>query len=305
MSTRRVFLVEDDAFLADAIRGVISDLGAACTVFPSVAAAEAVISDSPPDLLLADLALPLADSALITQCEARAGHWGGVALIRLAMKHWHGTRYGLVTGQPSADARQWCQDNGVDYLLKPVSRSSLERLVCQRRLRAFVVHGRDLGALRKARDVLGVTCVDPVVLLEQPSQGRTVIEKFEAVSANCDCVVVVMTPDDIGCLAVAAQDETMLRVRQNVLFELGYFCGRYGRTSGRVLLLQFGDVEIPSDLAGVVRVDGTMDARELRVAVSKELGQAVLRDGRMGECSPQHDDTQRRESDGASSPPVS
>ena len=41
----------------------------------------------------------------------------------------------------------------------------------------------------------------------------------------------------------------------NVLLELGYFLGTLRRTSGRVVVLRKGDVEIPSDLAGVVYID--------------------------------------------------
>lgn len=42
------------------------------------------------------------------------------------------------------------------------------------------------------------------------------------------------------------------RARQNVIFELGFFIGRLGRQ--RVCALHKGDVEIPSDFAGVLWV---------------------------------------------------
>ena len=42
----------------------------------------------------------------------------------------------------------------------------------------------------------------------------------------------------------------MKQPRQNVLLELGYFIGRLGRD--RVCALKRGNVEIPSDFAGVV-----------------------------------------------------
>jgi hypothetical protein len=50
--------------------------------------------------------------------------------------------------------------------------------------------------------------------------------------------------------ASPAMNQPTSRVRQNVIFELGYFAGALGR--GRVCLLRKGDVEIPSDLYGVV-----------------------------------------------------
>ena len=39
-----------------------------------------------------------------------------------------------------------------------------------------------------------------------------------------------------------------------MIFELGVFIGRFGRRSGRVIVLHKGDLEIPSDLAGVIYI---------------------------------------------------
>ncbi|HHY2883632.1 TPA: TIR domain-containing protein [Enterobacter asburiae] len=77
---------------------------------------------------------------------------------------------------------------------------------------------------------------------------RTIIEKFEAESGDVSFAIVLMTPDDSG--SALASESTRLRARQNVLYELGYFAGKLGR--GKVLVLRKGDIEIPSDLAGVL-----------------------------------------------------
>ena len=42
------------------------------------------------------------------------------------------------------------------------------------------------------------------------------------------------------------------RTRQNVIFEFGYFIGKFGRARVRALIK--GDVEIPSDYSGVVYI---------------------------------------------------
>ena len=39
---------------------------------------------------------------------------------------------------------------------------------------------------------------EPLVLREQPSRGKTIIEKYEEQSARIDCVFVLLTPDDVG-----------------------------------------------------------------------------------------------------------
>jgi predicted nucleotide-binding protein len=112
----------------------------------------------------------------------------------------------------------------------------------------FIVHGHDEAALQGLARFLEKLDLKVIVLREQPDQGRTIIEKFEQSSADVGFAVVLMTPDDVGS-SVGATDHDA-RTRQNVIFELGFFAGKLGR--GRVCLLRKGDVEIPSDLFGVI-----------------------------------------------------
>ncbi len=90
---------------------------------------------------------------------------------------------------------------------------------------------------------------DPIILSEQTSGARTIIEKFEAKS-KVGFAVVLLTPDDEGCKRGSEDHEP--RARQNVVFELGYFVGR--RSRDRVCDLKRGDVEIPSDLHGIAYI---------------------------------------------------
>ena len=58
-----------------------------------------------------------------------------------------------------------------------------------------------------------------------------------------------------------------------MIFELGYFAGKLGR--GRACLLRKGEVEIPSDLYGVIYKD--MDAAEgWKLKLVRELNAAGL-----------------------------
>ena len=108
---------------------------------------------------------------------------------------------------------------------------------------------------------------EPVVLREQPSLGRTLIEKFEAASDDADLVFVLLTPDDI-VNGACASDSDKRRSRQNVIFELGYFFARLQRHKGRIILLHKGELELPSDISGIAYIDisGGMEAagEELR-----------------------------------------
>jgi predicted nucleotide-binding protein len=113
----------------------------------------------------------------------------------------------------------------------------------------FLVHGHDEAAMESVARFLEKLDLHPIILHEQPSQGRTVIEKFEA-HADVGFAVVLLTPDDMGGLASGG--ELKPRARQNAILELGYFIGRLGRS--RVCALYVEGVEIPSDFHGVVYV---------------------------------------------------
>ncbi len=137
------------------------------------------------------------------------------------------------------------------------------------RPRVFVVHGHDEYYLSFCTNVLHRLRLQPVVLRDEPNQGRTIIEKFEDYS-DVRFAVVLLTGDDIG--GVNQPDENLqLRARQNVIFELGFFVGKLGRR--HVCALHQRDVEILSDYQGVVyiRLDDLWRwplklARELRAA---------------------------------------
>jgi predicted nucleotide-binding protein len=135
------------------------------------------------------------------------------------------------------------------------------------RSKIFVVHGHDEGALQAMARSLETVGLQAIVLREQPDQGYTTIEKFEARASEVGFAVALLTPDDLG--GPLAASEQAARARQNVIFELGYFVGSLGR--GRACLLRKGDVEIPSDLFGVIYTDFDHPAEGWKVKLAREL----------------------------------
>lgn len=133
----------------------------------------------------------------------------------------------------------------------------------------FIVHGHDNEVKQTvARLVAQLTGREPVILHEQPDRGRTIIEKFEEHATSAACAIVLLTADDTGGANGADQRS---RARQNVVLELGFFLGKLGR--GRVVILYENDVELPSDLSGILYIAldpagawRTIMARELRAA---------------------------------------
>lgn len=138
--------------------------------------------------------------------------------------------------------------------------------------KVFIVHGHDEGALQGLARFLEKINLEAIVLSEKPNQGRTIIEKYEDYADEVGFAVVLLTPDDLT--VGNGSDANNRRARQNVIFELGYFSGRLGR--GRVCLLKKGDVEIPSDLFGVVYTE--MDTGDgWKMSLIKELNAAQLK----------------------------
>ena len=141
-----------------------------------------------------------------------------------------------------------------------------------REVRIFIVHGHDHESLFELKDYLQNTLNlgEPVVLRKTPSLGKALIEKFEREAETIKLVFVLFTPDD-EMAAPIDSEERKRRARQNVIFELGYFLGKLGRESGRVLLLHKGPIEMPSDIAGIEYIDITNGIESAGETIRREL----------------------------------
>ena len=120
--------------------------------------------------------------------------------------------------------------------------------ICSKKI--FVVHGHDAGTKEMVARFLSKLDLEPIILHEQVTQGKTIIEKFED-HADVGYAVVLITPDDTGA-SIKEPENIRKRARQNVIFEFGYFLGKLGRN--KVIGLVKGDIELPSDYSGVLSV---------------------------------------------------
>lgn len=111
--------------------------------------------------------------------------------------------------------------------------------------RVFISHGRSSDWHRVQPFIEKDVGIPTLELAQEPNLGRTIIEKLIDNSVLCSCAIIVMTGDD-----VSKEDEA--RVRENVMHEIGFFQGRYGRNS--VVLLHEDGVNIPSNLIGVAYI---------------------------------------------------
>ena len=182
----------------------------------------------------------------------------------------HALRMGHLQGLVAkAESQPMAAPNG-EVKLPPQSAAGLHAATVSRKV--FVVHGHDNEAKEGTARFLEKLGLQPVILHEQPSSGRTIIEKFENYSDDIGFAVVLLTPDDVGA-PKSADTRLKPRARQNVIMELGYFMGRLGRT--RVCALYKGDVELPSDYQGVLYIE--MDvAGAWKAKLAQEFVQAKV-----------------------------
>jgi predicted nucleotide-binding protein len=130
--------------------------------------------------------------------------------------------------------------------------------------KVFVVHGHDESARESVARFIGNLGLTPIILHEQASQGRTIVEKLER-HGDVGYAVVLLTPDDVGG---TSPTNLLPRARQNVILELGYFLGLLGRD--HVCALYRGELELPSDYMGVIYIP--LDSRGgWRLSLAKEL----------------------------------
>lgn len=115
--------------------------------------------------------------------------------------------------------------------------------------KAFIVHGHDEATKWRTARVLEKLGFEAIILHEQASSGRTIIEKLEDFT-DVGFGIVLYTPDDVG-EAVANRADLKPRARQNVVFEHGLLIGKLTRE--RVFpLVTDHNVELPGDISGMV-----------------------------------------------------
>lgn len=280
----KVLLAEDDQFYAQMITEVLLDNG---MTVDCVGTAQDVLSkyNKRYRAVILDSMLPN-DPALsgFSERETQGGFRSGLCVARKLRQTEPSIRLLIISANPSGTGvAEWCAKSNVPCISKADGEGALlgalERIGIasdKQTPRSFVVHGHDEVALGELKQYICTTLrwQAPIVLREQPSAGKTIIEKFEDNSHRADCVFVLLTPDDAP--AVGNDKEAKRRSRQNVIFELGFFYGKLGRRSGRIFLLYKGKVDLPSDIHGIVWIDITKGLVSADAEIREELSAAKL-----------------------------
>lgn len=113
--------------------------------------------------------------------------------------------------------------------------------------KVFIVHGRDDKKLNEVELFVRRIGLEPIILKEQASKGKSIIEKIEAYS-DVAFAIILYTACDVG--KYKDDEELSPRARQNVVFEHGYMVAHLKREN--VIALIENGVDIPGDWSGVV-----------------------------------------------------
>ena len=136
--------------------------------------------------------------------------------------------------------------------------------------KVFVVYGHDTEARDQLELMLLRMNIKPVILGNMAPDGKTIIE---ALMANTDVpyAVVLLTPDDEGHKA-GVDAEKAFRARQNVVLEMGMFLSKLGRD--RVAILHKGNLELPSDINGLIYIPFQKTVQETKNKLAAGLQKA-------------------------------
>lgn len=273
----RVLLVEDDPYTAEGIITVFKMAGIAPLVSSSVSEAKRLIAKHKPHIVVIDILMPPKKGEDIV--ASHGGHKSGLVLADwIATKHPKTAMIGYSGGANPEFTREF-ERYGGRFLLKLHGGNELLRAVHElapkatrrgadthkqlkksikpgRPANVFIVHGQDEKTKWELKNYLQNTLglPQPIILHEQPNLGRTIIEKLQDVAEEVAIAFILLTPDDVVA-GPKHNNEEKRRARQNVIFEMGMFLGLLGRRAGRVILLYKGQVELPTDISGLVYID--------------------------------------------------
>jgi predicted nucleotide-binding protein len=110
-------------------------------------------------------------------------------------------------------------------------------------LTIFISHGNSNLWKDVARFIEHELECEALVLQEQPNRGRTIIEKLEEETQRCHFAIIIMTAED-------EQLDGSYRTRQNIVHEIGFCQGVFGRQC--VLVLKQNGVQDFANLSGIV-----------------------------------------------------
>ncbi len=141
--------------------------------------------------------------------------------------------------------------------------------------RIIVVSGVDNEMKQALTGALTKLLLIPVIMCEEPSQGRKIVENFSRDYADVVFAVVLLSPDDFAYAKNESAIKHKLRPQQEVVFELGFLLGKLGNGNVLVFFKECANFEIPTDFEGI-KVTAFDDRDSWKLALIRELSNCGL-----------------------------
>jgi predicted nucleotide-binding protein len=128
----------------------------------------------------------------------------------------------------------------------------------------FFIHGSDCEIKVEVIEFIKSLGLEPIILKELAAAGKTLIDEIQERS-DIKYAIALLTPDNVGGVY---SEELQFRPSQNVILEIGFLVGKFGRKN--VSTLHQEDIELPADYHGYeyIKMDETDD---WKLTLAKEL----------------------------------
>ncbi|MDQ4073431.1 MAG: nucleotide-binding protein [Thermoproteota archaeon] len=114
----------------------------------------------------------------------------------------------------------------------------------------FIVYGHDeYAAALQMEKIIREFGLNPKLLSAQANKGRPLIQKFIDEAKDIAYVFVLFTPDDNWI----NQSNEHQQARPNMIFALGWFCGKIGLENVSIVCKK--GTQVPSGLEGIMKID--------------------------------------------------
>ena len=186
-----------------------------------------------PELALREFTSLLERAGQLKRSSAEFGAWRSDVMIALSRfygsdseeySRFDAIRFGLIfasSATPDSDFEEAFQDGLAQARLYLESRKKdwegqispsrpARRTVMANPKDVFVVHGHDHGMKETVARFLSKAGLNPIILHEQPDEGKTIIEKFEK-HADVSFAVAIFSRDDLGVALAIFQRPSPLK----------------------------------------------------------------------------------------------
>ncbi|MGZ9756215.1 TIR domain-containing protein [Mycoplasma sp. 4423] len=138
----------------------------------------------------------------------------------------------------------------------------------------YIVHGHDRESLLELQLFLTKLHLLPVVSKDKYAGGSTILDGVIRDIKISSFAFVLLTPDDLGYSKVLGMETRQERARQNVIFEMGVLYGQLPKD--KIMLLVKGNVDIPTDINGMIYKKYNNEIKEIESDIIQELKNAEI-----------------------------